>query len=130
MSLSHLVLLYAASLLVAYFVWHGCGQINNAPMRGMLRAALVALLCTPGIAVGHGIMPVPSLFGLFVQPLFTLLPVAIGCLFALIITFTGNGKRNPATGWPSLSLLLRYSPAKLVLFGVITALTFVSVQQA
>lgn len=60
-----LELIFAASLVAAFVAWYAFGMIPVRALRCILRATFIALLCSPGIIVGHGFAVVPSLFALY-----------------------------------------------------------------
>ena len=57
-----LKLIFAASLVATFVAWYVFSLIPGRTPRGILRATFIALLCSPGIIVGHGFAVVPSLF--------------------------------------------------------------------
>ena len=50
-----LIAIYAASLVATFVAWYVCTLIPNRMARGVLRAGIIAFLCSPTIVVGHGI---------------------------------------------------------------------------
>ena len=58
-------LIFAASLMATFVAWYICSLIPGRTPRGILRAAFIALLCSPGVLIGHGFAVVPSLFARF-----------------------------------------------------------------
>jgi hypothetical protein len=94
----NLQLIFAVSLVVTFLAWYICGVIPGRMPRGVLRATLIALLCSPGLLVGHGLAVVPSLFALSVQlSVFTLGPmllvwiIALGVIFGVDMIDIANG---------------------------------------
>lgn len=128
-----LLLLYAVSVMVAFFAWYGCGPIPNAGVRGVTRATLVACLCAPGILVGHGLGVGPTVFVLVVQPtVFTLASIGIFWLITLSLVLGLPNLRRQQNGWlPSAQVLFVDGyVGKFVLFGVVQALILGAVLNA
>lgn len=120
-----LVLIYAASVIVAFAGWYVCGPIPNVVVRGVTRAVLVAFLCAPGILVGHGVGLAPTVFALAVQPSgFTLGSIGIFALIMLGLTFGIPGLRRQRNGWPpsAREAFIDGYIAKFLLFGLVQAL--------
>ena len=118
-------LILAASLAVAFVAWYGCGPIPGRVPRGMLRATIIALLCSPGVLIGHGFAVVPSLFALYAQPsLFTLGAMLVVWIIALGIIFGVPALRNHRNAWPPSTgdILLSAHAPKFVFFGIVAAL--------
>jgi len=119
-----LKLIFAASLVATFVGWYVCGFIPGRTPRGIVRAALIALLCSPGLVIGHGFAVVPSLFALAVQPsIFTLSPMLVVWAIALGIIFGVPALRNHRTAWPPAAeeIFLTAYPAKFVFLGLIAA---------
>ena len=120
----NLELIFAVSLVVAFFAWTVCGLIPGPVPRGILRATFIALFCSPGFIIGHGLAVVPSLFALYVQPsIFTLGPMLVVWFIALGIIFGVPALRNQRSAWPPAAediFLKAYAP-KFVFFGVVAA---------
>jgi hypothetical protein len=119
-----LELIFAASLVANFSAWYVCSLIPGRIPRGILRATFIALLCSPGIIVGHGFAVVPSLFALYVQPsIFTLGPMLIVWVLALGIIFGVPALRNHRNAWPPSAeeIFLRAYAPKFVFFGVVAA---------
>lgn len=118
-------LILAASLAAAFVAWYGCGLIPGSAPRGILRAAIVAFLCSPGIVIGHGIGVVPSLFALYAQPsIFTLGAMLVVWIVALGIVFGVPALRNHRSAWPpsAADIFLSAHAPKFVFFGIVAAL--------
>ncbi len=49
----NLKLIFAASLIATFAAWYVCCLIPGRTPRGILRATFIALLCSPGIIIGH-----------------------------------------------------------------------------
>jgi hypothetical protein len=64
----NLELIFAGSLVAAFMAWTVCRLIPNRMPRGILRATLIALMCSTGFIIGHGFAAAPSLFALYVPP--------------------------------------------------------------
>ena len=120
----NLKLVFAASLLAAFVSWYVCGLIADRATRGILRGAFVALLCSPGIVVGHGIGVVPSIVALYWQPsIFSLVPVLVVWAIAMGVIFWIPALRNHRNAWPPTAdeIFLRAYVAKFIFFGIIAA---------
>lgn len=120
-----LEIIFAASLVATFFAWYVCSLIPGRTPRGILRATFIALLCSPGIIVGHGFAVVPNLFALYVQPsIFTLGPMLVVWILALGIIFGVPALRNHRSVWPPSAedIFLRAYAPKFVFFGVVAAL--------
>lgn len=121
----NLELILAASLATAFVAWYGCGPIPGRVPRGVLRATIIALLCSPGILIGHGFAVVPSLFALYVQPTpFTLGAMLAAWVLALGVVFGVPALRNQRNAWPppAAEVFLAAHAPKFIFFGVIAAL--------
>ncbi|CAB1065288.1 hypothetical protein D1BOALGB6SA_10085 [Olavius sp. associated proteobacterium Delta 1] len=119
-----LELIFAASLVAAFFAWYVCSLIRGRTPRGIIRATFIALLCSPGFIVGHGFAVVPSLFALYVQPsIFTFGPMLVVWALALGIIFGVPALRNHRSAWPPSAedIFLRAYAPKFVFFGVVAA---------
>ena len=119
-----LELIFAASMVAAFVVWYAFGLMPVRALRCILRATFIALLCSPGIIVGHGFAVVPSLFALYVQPtIFTLGPMLVVWIIALGIIFGIPVLRNHRSAWPPSAedIFLRAYAPKFVFFGVVVA---------
>lgn len=120
----NLELVFAASLVAAFFAWYVCGPIAGRMPRSILRATFIALFCSPGFIIGHGFAVVPSLFALYVQPsIFTLAPMLVVWIIALGIIFGVPALRNHRSAWPPSAedIFLRAYAPKFVFFGVVAA---------
>lgn len=120
----NLELIFAASLIATFAAWHLCSLIPGRMPRGILRAAIIALLCSPGIIVGHGIGVVPSLFALYVQPsVWTLGSMLVVWVIVLGLIFGVPALRNDRSTWPPSTedIFLRAYVPKFIFFGVIAA---------
>jgi len=120
-----LELIFAASLVATFVAWYVCSLIPGRTPRGILRATFIALLCSPGIIVGHGFAVVPSLFALYVQPaIFTFVPMLAVWIIALGVIFGVSALRNHRSTWPPSAedIFLRAYAPKFVFFGVIVAM--------
>jgi len=94
-------LIFTASLVAAFVAWYAFGMIPVRALRCILRATFIALLCSPGIIVGHGFAVVPSLFALYVQStIFTLGPMLAVWIIALGIIFGIPVLCNHRSAWP------------------------------
>ncbi len=124
--------LAAISLLGAFISWYVFGAIRRREIRGFLRATVIALLCSPGVLVGHGIGLAPGLYALSVQPsIFTLGPMFVIWVIALAVIFLRPTLRNDRTWPPTLAtVVLSAYPGKFVLFGVVAAGLMASVLYA
>ena len=60
----NLTLIYAASLTATFIAWYLSNIVPARIPRGILRATIIALLCSPGIMIGHGFGVAPTLFAL------------------------------------------------------------------
>jgi len=121
----NLELILAASLATTFVAWYGCGPIPGRVPRGMLRATIIALLCSPGILIGHGFAVVPSLFALYAQPsIFTLGAMLVVWIIALGIIFGVPALRNHRNAWPpsNAEVFLTAHAPKFIFFGVLAAL--------
>jgi len=49
-----LKLIFAVSLVATFVAWYVGSLIPGRTPRGITRATFIALLCSPGIIVGHG----------------------------------------------------------------------------
>jgi len=119
-----LKLIFAASLISTFVAWYVCCLIPGRTPRGILRATFIALLCSPGIIVGHGFAVVPSLFALYVQPsIFTLGPMLVVLIITLGIIFGVPALRNHSSAWPPTAedIFLRAYAPKFVFFGIVSA---------
>jgi hypothetical protein len=120
----NLKLIFAASLIATFAAWYVCCLIPGRTPRGILRATFIALLCSPGIIIGHGFAVVPSLFALYVQPsIFTLGPMLVVLIIALGIIFGVPASRNSSSAWPPSAedIFLRAYAPKFVFFGIVSA---------
>ena len=118
------ILTLAASLAATFVSWYVFSLIPWRTLRGVLRATLIALLCSPGILIGHGFAVVPSLFALSVQPsIFTLGPMLLVWIIALAVIFGVPALRNDRRAWPPAAseIFLTAYAAKFVYFGLIAA---------
>ena len=130
-----LTLIYAASLIATFVAWYLCNIIPARIPRGILRATIISLLCSPGILVGHGIGVAPTLFALYVQPsIFTFGPMLIIWIIALGVIFGVPALRTARNEWPPspADIFLRAYKVKFVFFGVVAVTimqAFISVDQ-
>ena len=118
-----LKLIFAGSLIVTFVAWYACNPIPGRLPRGILRATIIAFLCSPGIVVGHGFAVVPSLFALYVQPsIFTFGPMLVVLVIALGIIFWVPALRNHGSAWPPSAedIFLRAYVPKFVFFGIVS----------
>jgi len=118
-------LILAASLVATFVAWYGCGFIPGIALRGVLRATIVALLCSPGLLIGHGFAVVPGLFALYVQPsIFTLGAMLVVWVIVLGTVFGVPALRNHRTAWPlsGADLFLSALVPKFIIFGLVAAL--------
>lgn len=118
-------LVLAASLVTTFVAWYGCGLIPGRVPRGILRATIIALLCSPGIIIGHGFGVVPSLVALQVQPsVFTFGAMLLVWIVALGVVFGVPALRNHRTAWPPSNedIFLSAHAPKFLFFGVVVAL--------
>ena len=121
----NLELIFAASLAATFVAWYVCGLIPDRTSRGIVRASVIALLCSPGIVVGHGIGVVPSLVALYAQPsVWSLGPMLVVWIIALGIIFGVPALRNDRSAWPPSTgdIFLRAYAPKFAFFGVVAAL--------
>lgn len=120
----NLKLIFAASLVTTFVAWTICGLIPDRTTRGILRATVIALLCSPGFVIGHGFAVVPSAFALWVQPsIYTLVPMLVVWLIALGVIFGVPALRSHHYKWPPSAkeiFLSAYAP-KFFFFGVMTS---------
>ena len=117
-----LKLIFATSLVAAFVAWYVCSLIPGRTPRCISRATIIALLCSPGIIVGHGFAVVPSLFALYVQPsIFTLGPMSVIWILALTIIFGVPALRNHRSTWPPSAedIFLRAYAPKFAFFGIV-----------
>ncbi len=122
--MSLLVLIYAGSLALAFIAWYFCLLIPNRWVRGLLRALVIAVLCVPGVLIGHGVAPGPMLFALYVQPfIFNFVIILIAWTIASAIILCVPALRNDPGRWPpSLrQIFLDYHLGKFILFGFLAA---------
>lgn len=121
----NLALVLAASLATAFVAWYGFGPIPGRVPRGVLRATIIALLCSPGILIGHGFAVVPSLVALYAQPsIFTLGAMLAVWIITLGVVFGVPALRNHRNAWPpsAAEVVLAAHAPKFIFFGVIAAL--------
>lgn len=119
-----LAMILAACLAAAFAGWYASGLIPGPTTRGVVRATLIALLCSPGVLIGHGLAVVPALFALVVQPtIYTLGPMLIVWVIALAVILGVPDLRRQRSTWPPATgdLFASGYPGKLLLFGVIAA---------
>ena len=120
----NLTLIYAASLTATFIAWYLCNIVPARIPRGILRATIIALPCSPGIMIWHGFGVAPTLFALEVQPsIFTFASMLIIWIIALSMIFGVPALRNDQSEWPpsAASVFLRTHMIKFVFFGVIAA---------
>ena len=128
-----LLLLYAVSVIGAFIGWFACGPIKNRSVRCVVRASLIAFLCSPGLLVGHGIGVAPTLFALVVQPsIFTLGSIAIIWLIALALIFGIPALRMHENRWPpsTQEFFIDGYVGKFLLFGLVHTMILVAVLYA
>jgi len=121
----NLTLLYAASLIATFVAWYLCNLVPARIPRGILRATIISLLCSPGILIGHGIGVAPTLFALYVQPsIFTFGSMLIIWVISLGVIFGVPALRTAQYKWPpsAADVFLRAYPVKFVFFGLVAAL--------
>ena len=119
------ILILAASLVAAFVLWYACSLVPGSIARGLARAAFIAVLCSPGLLVGHGIAVVPSLFALAVQPsIFTLGSMLLVWLIATGVILAVPGLRAHRSPWPPAleEVVLAAYPVKFAFFGLVAAL--------
>ena len=63
-----LKLIFAVSLIAVFVAWYMFSVIPSLTPPVILLVTFIALLCSPGIIIGHGFTVVPSLLALYVQP--------------------------------------------------------------
>ncbi len=120
----NLTLVYAASLIATFVAWYLCNIIPARIPRGILRATIISLLCSPGIIIGHGFGVAPTLFALYVQPtIFTFGSMLIIWISALGVIFGVPALRTAQYKWPpsAADIFLRAYIVKLVFFGIVAA---------
>ncbi len=120
----NLTLIYAASLMTTFVVWHLCIIVPAPIPRGILRATVIAVLCSPGILIGHGLGVAPTVFVLYVQPsIFTFASILIVWIIALGVIFGVPVLRNDRNEWPPSAegVFLRAYRVKFVFLGVVAA---------
>lgn len=122
--MSLLVLIYAGSLTAAFIGWYLCLLVQNRWARGLLRALVIAVLCAPGVLIGHGVAPGPMLFALYVQPfIFNFALILIWWIIASAIILGVPALRNDENRWPPSvrKIFFDYHPGKFVLLGFLAA---------
>lgn len=122
--MTNLILIYAASLMATFIAWFFCNIVPARIPRGILRATIIALLCSPGIIIGHGFGVAPSLFTLYVQPtIYTFGSILIVWIISLSVIFGVPALRNDRSEWPpsAASIFLRAHIAKFVFLGFVAA---------
>jgi len=120
----NLILLYAASLIATFITWYLCLIVPGPIPRGILRATIIAFLCSPGILIGHGFAITPSLFALYAQPsVFTFGSMLVIWIIALGVIFGVPALRNDRGEWPPsvANIFLNAHWIKFVFFGVVAA---------
>ena len=120
----NLTLIFAASLIAAFVAWYLCNIIPARIPRGILRATIISLLCSPGILIGHGFGVAPTLFALYVQPsIFTFGSMLIIWIIALGVIFGVPALRTAQNEWPpsAADIFLRAYIVKFAFFGVVAA---------
>jgi hypothetical protein len=128
-----LKLIYAASLAATFIAWYACLLVPHHLARGILRATVIALLCSPGILVGHGLGIAPTLFALYVQPsIFTLGSILIVWAAALGVILGFPALRRDRSRWPPSAeeVFLRLYPGKFLFFGIVAAVLMLSLVYA
>lgn len=128
----NLLLLYAVSVVGAFIGWYACGPIKTTSSRCIARASLIAILCAPGVLVGHGVGVAPTLFGLVAQPPFTLISIGITWLIALGLIFGIPALRTQQNRWPPSMQEFFFDGYifKFILFGLIHGMLMVVVLYA
>jgi hypothetical protein len=117
-----LLLLYGVSVTVAFVGWYGCGPIKSRSARAIVRASLIAILCAPGLLIGHGFAVVPTLFALAVQPsVFTLISIGVVWLVVVGLVLGIPALRRHENRWPpsARELYIDGYIGKYLLFGLI-----------
>lgn len=125
MGITGLILLYVVSVVVAFIGWFACGPISRRSLRGIARAAVIAVFCAPGVLIGHGLGVAPTAFALYAQPsVFTLSSIGLVWLVSLGIVFAIPALREHRNDWPpsASEVFIRGYPVKFVLFGMIVLL--------
>lgn len=120
----NLTIIYASSLTVTFIAWYFCNIVPAHIPRGILRATIIALLCSPGILIGHGIGVAPTVFAVYVQPsIFTFGSILIVWFIALSVIFGVPTLRNDRSEWPPsvASIFLKAHVFKFVYLGVVAA---------
>ena len=120
----NLTFIYAASLTATFVAWYLCILVPAGIPRGILRATIIAFLCSPGILVGHGIGVAPTLFALYAQPsMFTFGSILIVWIIALGVIFGVPALRNDRSAWPPSvdDIFLNAHMVKFIFFGVVAA---------
>lgn len=119
-----LVLIYAGSLAAAFVAWYLCLLVPNRWLRGLVRATFVAVLCGPGVLIGHGVAPAPMPFALYAQPfIFNFVLILIWWVIATAIILGVPALRNDDRRWPPASRQVFFDayPGKFILFGFLAA---------
>lgn len=120
-----LIAAYAASLVAAVVLWHLCTLFPNRWVRAVFRAAFVAVLCAPGILIGHGVGVAPTVFVLAVQPtILTLGSILIVFVVTLGIILGVPALRRDSVQWPPSAeqIFIGFYGVKFVIFGLVAAL--------
>ena len=110
--------------MATFVLWFLCSIVPNRIVRGILRATIIAILCSPGILIGHGIGIAPTLFALYVQPsVFTLGSMLIVWIIALGVIFGVPALRNEQREWPlkAKGVFLNAHIVKFFFLGLIAA---------
>ena len=109
-----------ACLVSTFFGWYLLGAVRDERSRNSARALLVALLCSPGVLVGHGIGVAPGVYALFVQPgVFSIGPILVVWLIAMAVIFNTPALRaGPAWPYTWHQIFVAGHPAKFLLYGV------------
>ena len=125
MSTASLILLYVLSVVAAFVAWYACGTVPSRSLRCVLRSGLIAVLCAPGVLIGHGLGVAPTAFALYVQPsVFTMASIGLVWLLALAMVFAIPALREHRNDWPPSvdEVLLRGYAGKFLLFGIVAML--------
>jgi hypothetical protein len=120
----NLLLLYAGSISAAFLGWYAVGPTKSRNTRCILRASLIAVLCAPGLVIGHGFAVVPTSYALTVQPsVFTLSSIGIVWLVTLGLVFGLPALRRHENRWPppARELFVDGYIGKYLLFGFVCA---------
>ena len=121
----NLMFIYAASLVATFIAWYACTLIPSRAARKVIRATIIALLCSPAVLLGHGIGLAPTVIAIKIQPsVLTFAPVPVVWLVTLGLLFGVPALRKDAVDWPpsARDIFLELYPVKFVFFGLVAAL--------